>query len=363
VDSRALFIVSCTSCLAGSAITPASASKPALASTWMTAAPRIDGVAKPDQKPAVVSEKSAVSLVAANDGEWLYLAFTSDDPAIARMAMMRGLRLEITAKGGTPLAVGFPLGGGMRMGRGQRWDRGGGGRSATAKGDASSLGRPAGDVPPESQNGESAGRAPGTAPDGGARMPPGPPPGVSEDASDVPPGAPGAAAGMRGSETFDLYGKKDEVQHMMVNNDLGIELRARARQNSLVYEVRVPLVHTDETPYAVGAVPGGIITVSLKPRPMEKPRGGDGPGGPGGMGGGGDMGGPSGMGGGPEGMGGPGRMGGGGMGRHGGMGGGPPGGGHGWGAQGASLDLEFKVALAAPPKPAATASGPNANEH
>ncbi len=263
---------------------PARAAKATVNAAWSAGA-----APAPADAGVEVLADPAVKLGAANDGEWLTLTFTSSDPQLAHRAM-RGLRLEIAGRG-AKLALGFPLP-----------HRGG--------------------VPP---------------PRDGGPPPDGPP----------PEGAPGERGGpppdMERDASFDIYGPgDDDVQHLPVQNDLGIELTLRPDRKAFVYRVRVPLARTDAHPYAADAKPGDLLTVTLDtalPRDERGP-GGGGPGGrggrggddgPGGMGGpGGGMGGPGGGMGAPGagGMGGMGAMGGmggrGGMGGHGGMRGGPP---------------------------------------
>ena len=83
----------------------------------------------------------------------------------------------------------------------------------------------------------------------------------------------------------------------------GIEVSMRNAAGTLVYELKVPLVSSEEHPFAVGVEPGSVIGVGfLSPKmQMRRPggtRGGGGmPGGGGGMPPGGGMGGRGGMGG------------------------------------------------------------------
>ncbi len=263
------------------------AAKATVTSAWSAGAVPAAGAAGVE-----VLADPAVRLGAANDGEWLTLTFTSSDPQLAHRAL-RGLRLEIGGKG-AKLALGFPL--------------------------------------PRR---------------GGAGPPPGgPPPGGSP--ADGPPSE-GPPPGMDGDDAFDIYGPgEDDVQHLPVRNDLGIELMLRPDRKAFVYRVKVPLARTDAHPYAAGVKPGELITVTLDtavPRDAQGPgarggRGGDdGPGGLGGLGGG--MGSPGAMGG----MGGAGAMGGrGSMGGHGGMrGAGPP------RDFGTRLNIKARVQLATAP--------------
>lgn len=352
MGSRALSVLTSAVSLLSLTLAPASAAKPA-AATWLTAPRPIDGVLEEDLSPVLVFDSPAVSVTASNNGDWLYLAFASKDPAIARSILRRGLKLEISAKDGRPLTIGYPLAHNGPF----RPPPGGAGAN-----------RQNNDM--DSRSSENDQR--GAPPPPGEEMPPRP-----EGERGIGPGS------TNGDETFDLIGPgKDDIQHIAFTNNLGLTLRTEVTQKSFVYEIQVPLTRTEATPYAVGAVPGDTITVTLKTRekvlPEQGPGGdrGQGPGdsgmsggGPRGMGGGG-MGGPGGMrGGGPPGMGG---AGGGLSGGPGGMGGGPGGGqGGSPGGMGAErqresssgFTIKAKVVLAADPAANIGSAEPKTGAH
>ncbi len=101
---------------------------------------------------------------------------------------------------------------------------------------------------------------------------------------------------------------KDESLRMPKEDAKGIDIDVKGLSGMLVYELKVPLTHSEEHPYAIGAKAGSSIGIRLETLKMSRQR----------MGGrGGGMGGKGGMGGGRGGMGG----------RGGGMGGGMRGGG------------------------------------
>jgi hypothetical protein len=100
---------------------------------------------------------------------------------------------------------------------------------------------------------------------------------------------------------------KDESLKMPKEDAKGIDIIVKGLSGMLVYELKVPLNHSEEHPYAIGAKAGSSIGFRLEIPKMSRQR----------MGGRGGMGGKGGMGGGKGGMGG----------GRGGMGGGMRGGG------------------------------------
>ena len=91
---------------------------------------------------------------------------------------------------------------------------------------------------------------------------------------------------------------KDVKKRISVEEAKGIEVDLQASGGRLVYEIKVPLLHDEEHPYAVGAREGDLIGIGMETpeidmAAMREKMGGRSPGG---MGGGGGMRGAGGMG-------------------------------------------------------------------
>lgn len=84
---------------------------------------------------------------------------------------------------------------------------------------------------------------------------------------------------------------KDESIRMPKEDAKGIDIDVKGLSGMLVYELKVPLTHSEEHPYAIGAKAGSLIGVRLETPKMSRPRmsGRSGIGGTGGMGGRGGM--------------------------------------------------------------------------
>ena len=140
---------------------------------------------------------------------------------------------------------------------------------------------------------------------------------IGMQAGDVPMGRRGdeqdperfRQARRRSMTELEILGPgKDESIKMYKEDAKGIDINVKGLSGMLVYELKVPLIHSEEHPYAIGAKAGSSIGFRLEIPKMSRQR----------------MGGKDGMGGGKGGMGGgKGGMGGG----RGGMGGGMRGGG------------------------------------
>lgn len=97
---------------------------------------------------------------------------------------------------------------------------------------------------------------------------------------------------------------KDESLRMPKEDAKGIDIDVKSLSGMIVYELKVPLTHSEEHPYAIGAKAGSLIGVRLETPKMSRQRisGRSGMGGRGGTGGRGGMsGGRGGMGGGMRG--------------------------------------------------------------
>jgi hypothetical protein len=100
----------------------------------------------------------------------------------------------------------------------------------------------------------------------------------------------------RSMTELEIFGPgEDESLRILKEDAKGIEINVKGLSGMLVYELKVPLNHSEEHPYAIGAKAGSSIGVRLETPKMSRQR----------MGGrGGGMGGKGGMGGGRGGMGG-----------------------------------------------------------
>jgi hypothetical protein len=203
-------------------------------STWAARPPAIDGSTSEWQGGLFYFERPPAFVGVRNDGEYLYLCMTTPDATIAREAFRRGLRLRIAPAGGDPLEIRFPLP--LEVsGPPERWDREGG-RGLQGEGDGR---RPEGSPPRER-------------PEPGGRF-------------DIAPGM---------VEAFEVVppGSKD-AQRVPAENLLGIEPRIGTEENTLVYELRVPLHSRDRSPYAVNAAPGSRLRVEVEEGPETRSMG------------------------------------------------------------------------------------------
>jgi hypothetical protein len=134
---------------------------------------------------------------------------------------------------------------------------------------------------------------------------------IGMQAGDVPMGRRGdeqdperfRQARRRSMTELEILGPgKDESIKMYKEDAKGIDINVKGLSGMLVYELKVPLIHSEEHPYAIGAKAGSSIGFRLEIPKMSRQR----MGGKGGMGGGkgGMGGGRGGMGGGRGGMGG-----------------------------------------------------------
>jgi len=73
-------------------------------------------------------------------------------------------------------------------------------------------------------------------------------------------------------EEFDLLGPA-QLQRRLVDNPaaIGITLASGVEDETIVYELRVPLEKTDATPHAVGVKPGATIALALETPADPKP--------------------------------------------------------------------------------------------
>jgi hypothetical protein len=198
---------------------------------------------------APVDEKYPINAAVENDGHSLYLVLTTSDQAARRQILREGLIVWFDPSGGEKkhfgikFPVGFASDAGSRGGRG-RWG-----------------GRP-----------------------GGA-------------AAGDPTSNPDQTTAIEPPDRLEVYGPvKDDAHSFVVEAAPGIAVKVGQVEGYLVYELRVPLEKTSETPYAIEARAASTIGLGLETPKVESSehRGGFGGMG-GGMGGrGGGMGGPGG---------------------------------------------------------------------
>ncbi|NIM59605.1 MAG: hypothetical protein GTO16_11790 [Candidatus Aminicenantes bacterium] len=64
---------------------------------------------------------------------------------------------------------------------------------------------------------------------------------------------------------------KDEVKKMRVEEAKGIEINIEFSSGMLVYELKVPLIQSEQHPYAIGAEAGSSIGIGLETAKIERP--------------------------------------------------------------------------------------------
>lgn len=240
------------------------AKKPLITSQWRDRDLSIDGDSGDWPGPLrPVEENHPLMAAAMNDGQYLYLVLSTSDSAERRQILRQGLVVWFDPSGGDKkhFGVKYPVG----MPPEERPNRGGGGYR----------------------------RGPG----GGGR-----PPVDSHD-----PSSAGAPDQVEPTDRLEVYGpQKDDAHSFVTEMAPGITVKTGQADGYLVYELKVPLSKTADSPYAIEAKPGALIGFGIETPKMEHPAGEGRGGGGGGFGGfGGGMGG---------------RGGGGGMGGHGGGG-------------------------------------------
>jgi hypothetical protein len=266
-------------------------------SVWSAEAPTVDGKLTEWSAPLVTLGSTPLSLGVRNDGQFVYVALASSDPATRMMLGAAGFTVWMDPSGKNKKSFGITVPPTIAGGRGMR-------------------GRGPGGGPPPDQS--------------GAPAQPG-----QEGQKDPPQGGPGGPGGpaVGAITSIEVAGSsKDDKRRfeLAYARTIGLDVAAREAEGVLVYELRVPLAVTEAQPYGVKSSPGATIGLGIETSQPPEPRGGrfggagakTGTGGDPTGGGGGGRGGlpPPGMGGG-----GAGGMGGGG-GQRGGMGGPPEGG-------------------------------------
>ena len=199
-----------------------------------------------------LEEKHPIVMAAMNDGQFLYVVLSASDATVRRQILRQGLIVWFDPSGRDKkhFGVKFPVG---LLAEGAA----GRGRGGVRRG-------PGGERPPDD---------PGS---GDAARPDHPEP----------------------TNRLEVYGpQKDDAHSFVTDMAPGIAVKIGQVEGYLVYELKVPLARTADTPYAIEAKPGALIGFGLETPKMERPVR-EGGGGMGGFGGGGGMGGRGGRGGG-----------------------------------------------------------------
>ena len=277
-------------------------------SVWSTEAPAVDGKLTEWSAPLVTLGSAPLSLGVRNDGQFVYVALASSDPATRMMLGAAGFTVWMDPSGKNKKSFGITVPATLK-GMGMR-GRGAGG------GPPGQYGQPpdSRSAPPQGQPGSSGQE------------------GQKDPAQTGPGGSAGPPIGTITSIEIAGASKDDRRRfELAYARTIGLDVATRAAEGVLVYELRVPLSVTAAQPYGVKSSPGATIGLGIETSQPPEPTGGRFGGAGAKTGAGGD---PTGGGGGgrgglpPPGMGGGGAGGmGGGGGQPGGMGGGPPGGG------------------------------------
>jgi len=64
---------------------------------------------------------------------------------------------------------------------------------------------------------------------------------------------------------------KDELKKMPIEEAKGIDIHVEFSSGMLVYELKVPLIQSEQHPYAIGAEAGGSVGIGLEMSKMERP--------------------------------------------------------------------------------------------
>jgi hypothetical protein len=211
------------------------AKRPRIDSHWRDRDITIDGDSGDWAGPlASLDEKHPINAAVANDGHSLYLVLSTSDAVVRREILRQGLTVWFDPGGGDKKHFGikFPVGFSPdmagRSGREGRRGRGG-------------FGRPRG---------------------GGE----GDDPGATEGAPDQPDQ-------MEPPNRLEVYGPaKDDAHDFVVDAAPGIAVKVGQVEGYLVYELKVPLAKTSETPYAVEANAGSVIGLGLETAKFERPQ-------------------------------------------------------------------------------------------
>ncbi len=226
--------------LASAAAVTLGASEPSVTSAWRTQDITIDGSSDDWTAFSTLSDKPPISVAAANDGQFLYLAVRTSDPGARMMIERQGLVVWLDAKGKKNKRFGLHY-------------------PETAEMPAPGEGRfrrPGGYGGGGSGYGGRGGSASGEPPQQGERQ--GPPPDPQTDGR---------------WQHMEIMGPgKDDKRDLMLDHAPGFEVKVGDHEGVLTYELRVPLQVTSEDPYAIGVEPGAVIGLGLETPKIEMPR-------------------------------------------------------------------------------------------
>jgi hypothetical protein len=222
----------------GLSVTAGAAKRARIDSHWPDREIAIDGDSGDWTGPlAPLDGKHPINAAVANDGQSLYLVLSTSDATVRRQIMRQGLTVWFDPSGGQKKHFGikFPVGftpdAGGRDGLGGRGRRGGPGGFGRPRGAGE------GDVP-----------------------------GVTEGSRDGPDQA-------EPSTRLEVYGPaKDDAHNFTADAAPGIAVKVGQVEGYVVYELKVPLARTSETPYAIEANPGSAIGLGLETQKFERPQ-------------------------------------------------------------------------------------------
>jgi hypothetical protein len=198
-----------------------------------------------------IEENHPLMTAAMNDGQYLYLVLSASDTTARRQILRQGLVVWFDPSGGEKKHFGLKYPVGVppeeRPGRG---GGGGGGYRRYPGGGGGDTGRPPGDS------------------------------GGGDPAQSRPPDQ------VEPTNRIEIYGpEKDDAHNFVTEMAPGITVKIGQAEGYLVYEMKVPLAKTADTPYAIEAKPGALIGFGIETPKVEHPTG-EGRGGMGGFGGG-----------------------------------------------------------------------------
>jgi hypothetical protein len=197
-----------------------------------------------------IEENHPLMAAAMNDGQYLYLVLSASDTTARRQILRQGLIVWFDPSGGEKKHFGLKYPVGVppeeRAGRGG----GGGGYRRYPGGGGGGSGRPPGDS------------------------------GGGDPAQSRPPDQ------VEPTNRIEIYGpEKDDAHNFVTEMAPGITVKIGQAEGYLVYELKVPLAKTADTPYAIEAKQGALIGFGIETPKVEHPAG-EGRGGMGGFGGG-----------------------------------------------------------------------------
>jgi hypothetical protein len=196
---------------------PAAVAKTSVDAAWGRGPVTVDGSDADWSGALVPLPGSSVAMGARNDGDYLYVCFSSADQDVVDRVAVRGLSLHVAAKGSDPLTIEYPIGALAPLAsRGTR-PRTGPGSNAPAP--ASGTG--------SAGHGDTAGNAAAT-------------------------------------EMVLSGGGMPQPVRIPVGGSSGIDVRTSTSRGRFVYEARIPLARGAGHPFAVGAGPGKDVEVTFE---------------------------------------------------------------------------------------------------